>query len=653
MPDIILVNVPFSQLQQPALALSLLKAIVMEKGMDCRVLYGNMRFAEKIGIKEYMRIFTYTAMYTMGEMIFAESAGFGPSGEEKYVGQMVYYKFNAGMGMKDEEDFRQFLARMKAAACRFVDELTDEILAGNPKIVGSSNVFQQNNACFAIFRALKAKSPDVVTIMGGGNCCRGAGVAISETIPWIDYVFSGEVDEVFPEICVKLLEEGNKAMVEDLPYGVIRKGRYASEEVPYRVTKDVGALPVPDYADYFEELERSPLAEEISPAVMVEGSRGCWWGEKKPCSFCGLTQRAHTYRAKDTQRFLNEINELNRRYGITNFTLSDCILSRGHLAELIPVLNDQPKKYTFFSEVKSNMTKRELHDLRRAGFTFLQPGIESLQDDYLRLMNKGNTAINHVALLKHAKSYGICFTWSVLVGFPGERDEWLYEMSEVIPLLSHLQPPSGVIHIIYQRYNAYVQDQERYGLDLRVPEFYGFVFNDDYAFAERVAMNFEPRDPELKLQTYDLTKKGDAHRSLLRAYCQWVARRIEGDNLRMYAYPPDSAHPEGRLDILDLRTVAARSTYTLTGARKRAYELCDSPADVERVKAGLVDAGYSPGEAEDAVDFLVRSKLALSIKGKVLALAAEKTGYSYDFDMKRFPFGTAMLSARPRNVFTV
>lgn len=50
---------------------------------------------------------------------------------------------------------------------------------------------------------------------------------------------------------------------------------------PERV-QDLDTLPYPSYRDYFEQLRAVPGTGARSGSVLVESSRGCWWGGAPP-----------------------------------------------------------------------------------------------------------------------------------------------------------------------------------------------------------------------------------------------------------------------------------------------------------------------------------------------------------------------------------
>ena len=57
----------------------------------------------------------------------------------------------------------------------------------------------------------------------------------------------------------------------------------------------------PDYDDYYAVLaELGQTAQGLDRILLYEGSRGCWWGEKHHCTFCGLNAQSMKFRAKAT-----------------------------------------------------------------------------------------------------------------------------------------------------------------------------------------------------------------------------------------------------------------------------------------------------------------------------------------------------------------
>jgi hypothetical protein len=61
--------------------------------------------------------------------------------------------------------------------------------------------------------------------------------------------------------------------------------------------------------------------------------------------------------------------------------------------------------------------------------------------------------------------YGIKPHWNLLVGFPGEGEEVYQRYLDVLPLLTHLEPPTGVYPVRFDRFSPYHIQAQSYGLD--------------------------------------------------------------------------------------------------------------------------------------------------------------------------------------------
>jgi magnesium-protoporphyrin IX monomethyl ester (oxidative) cyclase len=119
-----------------------------------------------------------------------------------------------------------------------------------------------------------------------------------------------------------------------------------------------------------------------------------------------------------------------------------------------------------FYEVKADLSESDLAVLADSGVKFVQPGIESLATSTLKLMKKGTTAFQNLRLLKLCSTYGIHPLWNLLVGFPGEGEDVYRRYVDLLPLIVHLQPPTGVYPVRFDRFSPYYNQRQSYGLDL-------------------------------------------------------------------------------------------------------------------------------------------------------------------------------------------
>ncbi len=473
----VLVNMPFGGIRFPSIQLGLLQAIAKAAGIKVSGLYANMDFASRIGFRLYDALAQHRGVL-IGEWLFTRTAFPEHSLAEEFPHRFSEVLRDAAESAATSE--KELLAIRNETAPRFISDLTDRIVHEGAQIVGFSSTFEQNVASLALARSLKKRNPDIVTLFGGANFDGLMGPAYMRAFPWIDIAVVGEADTAFPALLRAILDGME---VPKLP-GILTRERLGSAETIGRATYEgpMDALPVPNYDSYFDAAERYGFQhEEIGRPLYlpIETSRGCWWGEKHHCTFCGLNALGMVFRAKKPETVIREISQLADRYRIHRFSVVDNILSLKHLGSLLSDLVDGEYDYKFFYEVKSNLTREAIQRFRNAGVTHVQPGIESFNSHILKLMKKGIKGIQNVNTLRWLRYYGIETLWNVLLGFPGETLEDYRAQEEIIRRIHHLPPPHAAVRIWLERFSPYFSDAADYGFTNMRPEpSYAYVYPD-------------------------------------------------------------------------------------------------------------------------------------------------------------------------------
>src|SRR5262249_10933898 len=148
------------------------------------------------------------------------------------------------------------------------------------------------------------------------------------------------------------------------------------------------------------------------------------------------------FRSKSPRMFAEEVLMLVERHQIMDVSITDNILDPGFIAGALPIIAEKGYDLRMFCEIKSNMRKEHLEVLLKSGIANVQPGIESLSANVLRIMDKGVTGCLNVRLLRDAESIGTQVSWNYLYGFPGEEKSDYTAIIEQLPALQHLPPPS-------------------------------------------------------------------------------------------------------------------------------------------------------------------------------------------------------------------
>ena len=466
---------PFAAINLPSIALTQLSAAVkhdFDSEIEPDILYLNHDFNNYFGSDAYNWISNsgQATIAGLGDWLFRHAAF--PAINDNAIEYFNRYGPFLGLDRKLLEAYDDKRRNIEV----FLDELIDQYKLVDYDLVGFTSMFTQNVASFAMANRIKKKNKKTVTVMGGANCETTMGAVIARNVGSIDYVFSGPALKNFSS----LIEQLNNGETENCHKitGVYSKKKLeriiggSTPEIGEELSLDVH-LPL-EYDDFLQSLEaKSP---HTKPSLLFETSRGCWWGQKAHCTFCGLNGTTMNYRSMSAENALKQFNELFRYYPeVSRFESVDNIIPTNYLEEVFPKL-DTPKDASLFYEVKADLKDDEMKVLADAGVTIMQPGIEALSSSTLKLMKKGTTAFQNIRFLKNCLKYGIHANWNLLIGFPGEKEDVYEKYIQDIPHLVHLIPPAGAVRVRFDRYSPYYTFAEEYGLKLQPFDYYSMVY---------------------------------------------------------------------------------------------------------------------------------------------------------------------------------
>jgi ribosomal peptide maturation radical SAM protein 1 len=602
--DIVFALVPFADIKHPSIGLSTLMAGVARRGFSSRIEYVNLDLASWIGRELYCWIAetsdqllldtTTPSMSLVGEWFFADVLFPGQlPPEEEYFAKFI------APDKGGQERMRELSEMRRRYAARFVEYAAQQILQHGPRVVGFTSTFQQTSCCLAIARRIKAEKDAPAVIFGGANCESGMGLQLIRSFPWVDYVCTGEGDQVLPEFLERFLRHEDP----EPPAGILRQGRADVLAVPAPI-REMDDLPFPDYTDYFDKLGRTSL--EVDPLGLIETARGCWWGAKQHCTFCGLNGQSMAYRSKSPQRVVSELSHIARTYNLRRVDSVDNILDVRYIQTLFPELSRRGLELELFYETKANLRYDQLAAMRRGGVRMVQPGIETFSNPVLQLMRKGCTGAQNIQLLRWCDELGIVPIWNFLYGFPHEPPAEYERMAELVPLLVHLAPPAFCIRVRMDRFSPLFNQAAEFGLKhVRFMEAYSYVYSLPDNELENLAYFFE-------FEYGDGRQPADYVGRLIEEVERWAA-------LALHRTPRLDAISAGEVFIIkDTRPCAVQGTHVVTGLAARVYACCDSARNRSGI-ARAVKAGE--GEIGAVLERLVAQKLMVDMEGQFVSLA--------------------------------
>lgn len=440
-----LVSMPSLSARFPSFQLALLKPTLEKHGIPAQAFSLFMYFGSHVGW-QLSETLADVWPNLAGEWIWSKAA----FGDEAVQNDEEYFQTYSGM----------FEAMCAAAGCtlddlrrlrdetapRFIDFCVESTDWGRFGLVGFSVVFQQLMATVAMARALKRRYPDLPVIVGGASMEDDIGEELMKHCPQIDYAHCGDGEESFPEMVRRLYRGQSMAGLK----GVMWRGPQGEINFAGR-TPNFAAMnetPVPDFDEYYQARAQSGYDHyEGAREVMlpIETARGCWWGMKNHCTFCGLNRSGMEFRAKDVDHAIEQLESLSRRYGQFHFNAIDNIIAPEYIEKLFGRLAEANSDIRLHYEIRPNLSRTQLGRMKRGGLFSVQPGVESLSTSILKLMKKFTTGMRNVELIKWCTYYQINNLYNILCRFPGETPEDYRLQCEVIRKMPHLQPPYAIV----------------------------------------------------------------------------------------------------------------------------------------------------------------------------------------------------------------
>ena len=601
--NIALINMPFGFHIYPSIQLGTLSTLLKSHGCAVKSHYLNLHFAHQLGMPIYNQL--CEKRFLVGEWLFSHLL-FGTN--HKNLDYMNHFDSHIDDVCQSIDRPREFLIDVKTKMVpEFLQWALESGSWGQYDVIGFSSTFNQNLASVTLAELIKEKHPAVKIMFGGANFESEMGLEYFRVFPWIDFVVPGEAEGVLIPL-IKSLEKN-----EPIPNGVAHRsnGGIAFAE-NHELHEDFSVNAPPDYDDFFEQLRQidpdSSLLE--NPVILYETARGCWWGEKHHCTFCGLNATTMKFRSKPIEQVDADISYLSERYNSFRFRLVDNILEMKYIEGIFGEMARNNFDLQFFLEVKSNLTKQQIKLLAHGGANVIQPGIESFSINQLMEMDKGVRPLQNILCMKWAMYYGIEVNWNILIGFPGETNEDYSQQIELVKQLSHLPPPECVGDLWLERFSPYYTRPEEYGVTITGPgEAYPYVYDSENIDLFKIAYDFE------------FTTKNEIEASLKKELTEivqnWKARH-QSDDLPYLFFTKSMNF----VTVYDDRSIGNPNKNRFEGAPASIIVFCnESPKTMVQIEKHIRELSLEEGAAEKGVLQLERMGILYGEKGKYLTLA--------------------------------
>ena len=140
-------------------------------------------------------------------------------------------------------------------------------------------------------------------------------------------------------------------------------------------------------------------------------------------------------RLRSIENVIEEIKTLKERYGINYFFMQDelFVSSKKRIFEFAEALSKEETKIKYACDSRVNIIDEGLLEaLKESGCQYLDYGFESMDDDVLKKMHKGQTSKQNYKAAKLTAKVGIPFNMNILWGNIGDTAESLEKNMEFI-----------------------------------------------------------------------------------------------------------------------------------------------------------------------------------------------------------------------------
>ncbi|MBC8393737.1 MAG: radical SAM protein, partial [Deltaproteobacteria bacterium] len=199
-----------------------------------------------------------------------------------------------------------------------------------------------------------------------------------------------------------------------------------------QLIEDIDSIPFPAYELFpihYYRLLRMPHCGNSDFAMPILSGRGCTF----KCNFCYRMDKG--FRARSNENIIEEIKLLKKDYGISFIAFGDELLMSSR-ARVISLCNDfikQKLNIKWDCNGRLNYATRDvLKMMKKAGCIFINYGIEAMDDQILREMNKALTTKQIIKGIEATLDAGISPGFNIIFGNIGDNRETLQKGVEFL-----------------------------------------------------------------------------------------------------------------------------------------------------------------------------------------------------------------------------
>ncbi len=237
-----------------------------------------------------------------------------------------------------------------------------------------------------------------------------------------DAIVMGEGEITIVELMEALKQKSSLHQIKGLAF---RQNNQVIINASRPLIDDIDSIPFPEYRLFpieYYRLLRMPRCRKSDFVMPFLSGRGCTF----KCNFCYRMDEG--FRPRGNESIIEEIKLLKKDYGITYIAFADELLMSSK-ERTISLCNDFIKHkidVKWDCNGRLNYAKKEVLDLmKKAGCVFINYGIEAMDDQILKNMNKALTTKQIIKGIDATLEAGISPGLNIIFGNIGENKETL------------------------------------------------------------------------------------------------------------------------------------------------------------------------------------------------------------------------------------
>ncbi len=324
-------------------------------------------------------------------------------------------KHGEGLSMKKAQ------AVLAADASRMLDEIAKK----GSDVVGFSVTTDSYQWCLAMARQIKARMPEIVTVMGGAHATFASERVIAQDA--VDAICVGEMDNTVVDMYRALKEKNDSSAVPGL---WTKRGKVVTRTPLAPIVQNLDLLPFRDISEFVR------FNPNLGKTYVALTARGCPFN----CSYCNSSSYKKMYegkylRKRSVNSMMEEMVRARKAYGYERVLFVDDVFTMDYkwLSEFLPVYKEKIG-VPYYCLVHPDMVEENtIKLLKDTGCDTIKCGIQSISPSICKKIYNRSLNLDRVRrVIRQVKDAGIVIKVDFIIGAPTEKEEDLKDLINFI-----------------------------------------------------------------------------------------------------------------------------------------------------------------------------------------------------------------------------